>query len=334
MTTPANAEVVIGVDLGGTRMRAARLDGDLNMHMRQETLTHAAEGFDATLARMKLLIRSVLPEDGAPVSGIGVSIPGPTNPFIGVVELGTNLKGWHGVPLKDLLMAEFGVPVYLGNDANVAALAETAIGAARGYRHVIFITVSTGIGGGVIVDGHLLLGHEGLAAEVGHLVLAFSEGELRLSTLEKEAAGPALARQARAAIEAGEPTLMHELVGGDLNRLSGKVVGDAASQGDAVALRIVRRAGTVLGAGVASLLHTFNPQIVVFGGAVSNIGDLLFDPMRETIERVCIDDAYWRNLRLTTAALGEDVSLIGAGALVITHGGADRPEDVIRALND
>jgi glucokinase len=320
-----SASTIIAVDLGGTRVRSARLNDDLDMLMRHEELTLAHEGVDATLGRVMNVIREVLPTDGTSVDGIGISIPGPTNPFTGMVELGTNL-GWHNIPLARLVQEEFGVPVYLGNDANVAALAEAAIGAARGTRHSIFITVSTGIGGGIIVNGRMLLGVNGYAAEVGHMLLEIG-GEV--TTLEKQAAGPGLARKARQRIEAGAKSLIFDLCEGQLDDINGGTVGRAAQQGDALALEIVEHAGYVLGLGVASLLLVFNPEIVVFGGGVSfGVGELMFAPMRRTIEKYTIDDAYWKTLRYALAELGENVSIIGAGALVATKGGV---EDVTKA---
>lgn len=317
------SEYIIGIDLGGTRLRAARLDHDLEVLARQETLTLAHEGYEATIGRVKGIIRAILPDpaSGDTVSGIGVSIPGPTNPFTGIVELGTNLPGWQNVPLMQILRDEFGVPVYIGNDANVAAMAETAKGAGQGYRHVVFITVSTGIGTGMIVDGRLLLGKAGLGGEAGHLIMMVDD---KPSTLEKQAAGPAMARQARARIEAGESSIIRERVNGDLSKISGRVVGEAAQAGDALALSIVQRAGRIVGYGVVSLLHTFNPEIVIFGGGVSTLGELLFAPMRAAIQETALDPEYYRDLVLAPASLGDNVSLVGAGALVLTKGGLEK----------
>lgn len=322
-------EYIIGVDLGGTRLRAARFDDDLNMLARDEVFTLADQGLDATLQRMKTLVRAMIAD--TPVSGIGVSVPGPMNPYTGVVVAPPNLPGWHNVPLMRILHDEFNVPVYLGNDANVAALAEVVLGAAQGYRHAIFITVSTGIGGGIITDGRMLLGREGLGAEVGHVVLVVDG---RVSSLEKEAAGPALARQARARIEAGEHSQIRDLVKGDLSLISGATVGIAAEAGDPLAVSVIQRAGRMIGYGVASLLHLFNPDIIVFGGGVTQVGDLLFDPMREGIKEGCIDSAYWRDLRIVMAALGENVSLYGAGALVVTKGGIENVIKLKRELDE
>lgn len=322
-------EYIIGVDLGGTRLRAARFDHDLNMLARDEVLTLSEEGVEATIGRMKSLIRSMM--GGEKITSIGVSVPGPMNPYTGVVVAPPNLFGWHNVPLRQILQDEFGIPVYLGNDANVAALAEVVLGAAQGYRHAIFITVSTGIGSGIIIDGQMLLGKDGLGAEVGHIVMLVDD---KVSTLEEEAAGPALAEKARARIAAGEQSQIRDMVNGDLSLITGATVGKAAEAGDPLALSIVERAGRIIGYGVVSLLHLFNPEIIVFGGGVSNLGDLLFNPMREAIREAAIDSSYWKDLKIEMAGLGENVSLYGAGALALTKGGVENVAVVKAELDE
>lgn len=313
------SEAIIAVDLGGTRIRAARLNQNLVIEAREETLTETDKGLEYTLGRFKEMVSKVWPTDGTPVAGIGVSSPGPLNPITGVIVAPPNLYGWHNVPLGDILHDTFGVPVYVGNDANVAALAETVMGAAQGYRYVIYITVSTGIGSGMIIDGKMLLGKSGLGAEAGHIIIQSSPEQVRL---ELETAGPALAVKAKARIEAGEPSLIKEIVKGDLSQINGATVGKAALAGDALALSIVKEAGRILGLGMVSLLHLFNPEILVFGGSVSdNLGELLLAPMRESIQKYCIDDSYWQDLKIAQAALGDNVSVFGAAALVVTQGG-------------
>jgi glucokinase len=297
--------------------------------MREEMLTEDERGLEATLERMKDMVRAVWPRDDSPVEGIGVSAPGPLNPMTGVIVRPPNLKGWHNVPLGSILRDAFGVPVYVGNDANVAGLAETVMGAARGCRHVIFITVSTGIGSGMIVDGKMLLGKDGLAAEAGHTILVVNE---RVSSLEKEAAGPALAHKAEMRIRDGTESVISSMVDGDLSQISGAIVGRAAQQGDRLALEIIREGGRFLGLGIVSLLHLFNPEIVVIGGGVSNVGELLFTPMREVIREYCIDPSYWQSLRIEQAALGENVSIFGAASLVLTQGGMGDISQVIAKL--
>lgn len=323
------SEVVIGVDLGGTRIRAARLDQRLHVQERVETLTLADEGLEPTIERIKDQIHKVLPADGTRVRGIGISAPGPLNPATGVIVHPPNLPGWQNVPLGDILYKEFNIPVFVGNDANVAALAEVTRGAARGYRHAIYITISTGIGSGIIINGKMLLGREGLAAEAGHMVMIVED---RVSSLELEAAGPDMARQARERIEAGERSSISAMVRDDLSQINGSHVGRAATLGDPLALSIVQRSGKLVGLGIVNLLHLFNPEIIIIGGGVSTLGDLIFKPMRAAIEQYAIDHAYWRDLVITTPELGEDVSVIGAAALVVTNGGVDDIATVVQML--
>jgi len=313
------SQAIIGVDLGGSRIRVARLDQDLNILERQETATLAEEGPDRVIGRISDLIRAVWPKDGTVVMGIGVSSPGPLNPFTGVVLAPPNLQGWHSIPLAQMLQDTFNVPTYVGNDANVAVLAEVARGAAKGCKHAIYITLSTGIGGGVLIDGRLLLGKEGFGAEIGHTILVVDG---RVSSLEKEAAGPAIARQTRVRIARGEQSIIKQMVGGELARIDSRIVSEAAQQGDALALSIVKRTGWIIGLGMVSLLHLFNPEIIVFGGSVSNMGEMLFAHVRQTIHENVLDEGYLNGLRIEMAALGDNVSVVGGAALVLTKGGA------------
>jgi glucokinase len=315
------ANCIISIDLGGTRIRGARMDESLKILERHETYTLASEGLQAVLERIKQMIREVWPQNGDTVMGVGVSAPGPLDPKTGVIVAPPNLPGWHNVPLGDILTDAFNVPVYVGNDANVAALAESLVGAAQdGYRHVIYLTQSTGVGSGIIVDGRMLLGKRGLAAEAGHMPILYDADE-RVSTVELEAAGPGMARRARARIEAGESSLIVDLVEGDLTQITGSTVGKAAQQGDPLALEVVTRSARVLGLGVVSLLHLFNPEIVVIGGGVTALGDLIFNPVRETVSKYVRDPEYI--VPIVPSVLGEDVSVFGAGALVPTKGGIE-----------
>jgi glucokinase len=305
-------ELHIGVDLGGTRIRAARFDAELAMQERVETLTDAPDGPDAVIGRIVAQVKAVWPKTGT-VGGVGISVPGPMNPYTGIVVAPPNLPGWHNVPLKAVLEEKLGVPVHLGNDANLAALAEYEMGAGRGYKDLIYITVSTGIGSGVISNGRLLIGNEGLGAECGHLII-FTDEE-NVSTLEKEAAGPAIARMARAMIERGEPSTILDMVSSPME-IDARHVSEAAKNGDRLSIRILSRAGRLIGLGLVSLLHTFNPEIVVIGGSVAEYNwEILSRPMQWAIQHYAIDSAYWKKLVVAPAALGENVCLIGAGAL-------------------
>lgn len=310
---------IVGVDLGGTRMRVAILDENYSLLKRVEEPTNAHEGPDKVIPRLLNLIESVIVQSDFPVQAIGVSSPGPIEPETGVILSPPNLPGWVEVPLGRIIHERFNIPTYFGNDANVAALAEVYNGAARGHKDAIYITVSTGIGGGIVLDGRLFVGAGGLAGELGHIVMVADGG--KVSTLELEAAGPALARYAAKRIREGAASVISEMVDGDLDRVSGKVVGQAALQGDALGLETIERGGRYVGYGIASMMMLFNPTIFVVGGGVTSVGDLLFKPMREAARQHVIDPKYYDRCEIVPAELGEDVAIIGAAALALLEMG-------------
>ena len=310
---------IIAVDLGGTQLRTARYDHDLNLLQRESTLTRADLGPQATINRLIAYIDKVMPGSRDDITGIGISSPGPLNPKTGVIIAPPNLPGWNNVPLGELVAKEFGLPVFIGNDANVAALAEASKGAAQGCRHVVYITVSTGIGSGIISDGKLVAGRDGLAAELGHIPIIVEHG--KVSSIELEAAGPAVAGRARAALEAGAISCLAGMAAGELSRIDAKAVGLAAAEGDQLAIKTLAYAGRIIGLGIVTALLLFNPEIIVVGGGVTKTGDLLFTPMRQAVYEHVLDSAFVRELRIEPAALGDDVALVGAAALVATAGG-------------
>ena len=311
----------IGVDLGATRLRAARFTRGLDMEQRTETLTLAAGGRDAITRRMIEQIKVVWPTDGTRIVGIGVSIAGAVDSQTGVVITSEpNLPGWQQYPLGEVLRNEFGVPVYLGNDANVAALAEATMGAARGYQDVLFLTVSTGMGGGIISGGRLIVGAGGIGAECGLIVLGI-DGD-KVYSPEEVAAAVGLAARARTAIERGERSAILDRVGGVPGAITARAVGEAAQAGDPLAIRLVEEFGRIIGLTIVTFLHMLNPQIVVIGGSVAEgVWDLIQKPMQEAIQRYALDAAYWEHLVISPATLGENVSLIGAAALARDQAG-------------
>ena len=313
------AKQIIAVDLGGTQLRSARYDSDLTLLQRENTLTRAELGPLATVERMKAYIDRVLPASRDEVLGIGISSPGPLNPRTGVVIAPPNLPGWDHVPLGEMIADEFKLPVYVGNDANVAALAEASKGAGQGCRHLVYITVSTGIGSGVISDGRLVSGRDGLAAELGHIPIIVEKD--RVSSIELEAAGPAIARRVKAALANGAQSSLTELAGGDWERIDARLVGAAAAQGDPLAIGSLAYAGRIIGMAIVTALLLFNPELVVVGGGVTKTGELLFAPLRQAVADHILDGAFVKDLRIEAAALGDDVALVGAAALVATAGG-------------
>ena len=225
------------------------------------------------------------------------------------------------MPLRDVIKSRFGVPVYLGNDANVAALAEWKFGAAQGHQDVIYLTISTGIGGGIISGGHLITGARGFGGELGHTIAVYPNGHKcgcgQYGCLETVANGPALARRAVERIRDGVRSRIPSLAPGGLATVTAEIVGRAALEGDRLAQEVVVEAGTHLGRGIASFMHIFNPSIVVLGGGVSKIGDLLFDAVRASVKEHTWAEAFWKNCPIVPAALGEEVGLLGALALAV-----------------
>nr|MDA8218582.1 ROK family protein [Dehalococcoidales bacterium] len=284
--------------------------------------TQSESGPAAVLDRIAAAIQqTVEPEPMSAITGIGLGAPGPLDPWRGVIRSAPNLPGWIDVPLRDRIQERVGRPVFVGNDANLAALGELYFGAARGLKHVVYMTVSTGIGGGVIVDGRLLLGRSGLAGEVGHMTIEPNGprcGCGNYGCLEALASGPAIARDAQARIANGARSKLTELVHGDLALLDAVAVEQAAREGDELAVDVLRRAGTYVGIGVTNLLHLFDPEMVVIGGGVSRAGDFLFRPVIETVKLRAMS-SYSEGIAIVPAALGDNAGLMGAVALVLAQ---------------
>jgi glucokinase len=307
----------LAVDFGGTNIRVATFDAPEPPPSTQtKTPTKASQGAEAVLERLKQAIREQLPQDKHELR-IGVGAPGPLNPRKGVVLEAPNLPGWKDIPLQETLEAEFGCPVAIGNDANVAALGEWHFGAGKGTRNLIYLTISTGIGGGVIADGRLLLGAEGLAAEIGHMTVDPDGprcGCGQVGHLEAIASGTGIARRAKELLAQGRESTLQELEP-DGESLTAVQVGEHARAGDPLALEVIEYAGRAIGRQLADLAHVFNPEIFILGGGVSQLGPLLFDPVREALRSHVMHPAYVRDLLVVPAALGDDAGLIGAMVL-------------------
>ncbi len=299
------------VDIGGTHIRAAAYESNnITPLTHERTRSHAKE--PGTFDRLVKVIEFAWPEDRS-VAAIGMASPGPLDPQTGVILATPNIPEWVNFPLTEKLSHHFGVPAYLDNDANLAALGEWKFGAGRGHHHILYLTISTGIGGGVIINDRLLHGHHGLAAELGHVVVLAGGPTCSCGFdghLEALAAGPAIVRYVREQLEAGTTSELSSV-----DNLNAYEVAEAAKRGDALARSAYERAGKFLGIGVASFLHTFNPSIVIFGGGVSRSGSLLFEPFEASLRSHVFNPHYLDNLVITTAALDDDAGLLGALAL-------------------
>ncbi|MBI3287221.1 MAG: ROK family protein [Chloroflexi bacterium] len=306
---------VVALDVGGTKLRAALVDRQGRILHRDEVSTLAQEGPEAVIGRMEALIRH-LTEDRE-YGSIGIAMPGPLNPREGIVYETPNLPGWHNVPLAARIAKAFETPVRLDNDANLAALGEHRFGAGRGAEEMVYITVSTGIGGGIITRGELLYGWRGSAAEVGHMVIEPSGprcGCGNRGCLEALASGTAIAREAIERIQAGAVSAILDLADGEVGSVTGKTVTEAAAQGDHLAQEILEQASYYLGIGIATLLNLLNPQLIILGGGVALSGRLPDEPMWRAIQEHALPSIR-RGVEIKYAALGDDAGLLGASVI-------------------
>jgi glucokinase len=348
--------LVIGIDLGGTQIRAAVLRG-ARLLGRAATLTGSDPTPERVLPRLVAAVQEALEKANvtlAEITGVGVSVPGPLDNRTGVVYSPPNLPAWTGVPLRDLLREQYQKPVFVENDANAAALGEYLFGAGQGSKDMVYLTVSTGIGGGVIVDGSILEGVNGSAAELGHITIDW-QGERcscgNIGCLEALASGTAIARKANEAIAAGQGTellafartmLEHTSTIPDKGALprqdlstqpldetvienlppdseegltvTAQTVARAAEAGIPLARAIITSAAEALGVGLVNILHIFSPELIILGGGVMQMGSMLMEPALKIVQERTMR-ANLAGARIVQAQLGANVGLIGAGAL-------------------
>ena len=306
---------VIGVDLGGTLIRAIRTDLAGAKGARAQLPTEAESSGEAVLERISSVIEEVMQEiDTDEVLGIGIGAPGPIDAG-GRIYDAPNLPGFGDLSISGYIHDRFGRPTFAGNDANLAALGEHQFGAGQGVDDMVYLTISTGIGGGIISGGSLLLGARGYAAEVGHQTL-IADGPIcgcgQPGHLEALSSGPSIVRNARERMETGEDSTITDF--GD--EITGESIAEAAKAGDELARDLFKQAGFYIGLGLVNLIHILEPQRVLIGGGVSLAGDLIFDPIRETVEQHVMSPVFL-DVEILPAALGVDVGLMGAVALVL-----------------
>jgi glucokinase len=323
---------ILAIDLGGTQIRSALVTSDRAVHCRRAVPTADEEGVDAVLDRIIEVAAAVRDEarsDGLPAPiGVGISSPGPLDPWRGIVRAAPNLQGWTNIPLAPRVGAGLGMPTFLERDTNVAIMAEWRYGAARGADNAIYITVSTGIGGGLIVDGRPIVGSNGTAGEVGHVTVELDGprcGCGGVGHVEAIGSGTALAREGRALVaEHPESPLARLAV--DAPEVDAALVAKAAEAGDARAAALLERAWVAIGALVASLVNLLDPEVIVIGGSIAEHHPRLFDAVGVEMERrafpILLD-----KVRIVPAAFGGDVSLIGSLPIV-----NDRIDDPAYAL--
>jgi len=304
--------LTIGVDVGGTKIAAGVVSEDGRILEEQRKKTPARDTA-ATLAAIVAVIREL--SERHDIEAVGIGAAGFVGRDRSTVLFAPNLA-WRDEPLGSAVQAAVDLPVVVENDVNAAAWGEFQFGAGEDVDDVLMVAVGTGVGGGIVVDGQLMRGSFGVAAEIGHLRVVpqgLPCGCGRHGCWEQYASGRALVRQARSRVWDGDPLL--DLAGGDPNRITGPMVTEEARSGDALCISLLADLGYWLGAGIASLAAVLDPGVVVLGGGVSEAGDLLLAPVQRSIDNHLPAGDNRPNLHLRTATLGNEAGLIGAADL-------------------
>lgn len=318
-------KLIVGIDIGGTKVAGGLVSQKGRLVKSIVVPTRAAEGFKTSYAQIVELTRRLVEHAGGKdnVSGIGICAPGPLNPRTGLVINPPNLPGWRNVPLSRLVEKRLSLPTRLENDANAAGLAEVLFGATAGYRDVFYVTVSTGIGTGIIIDRKIYHGKNGVAGEGGHVSIDYRSpyrcGCGTQGCIEALAAGPGMARRARVLLEQEhiKPSLLRKLTDGHLSRITPKMIEDAARAGDPVAKSIIDETGFFLGVWLAGMITLFDPEAIVIGGGVARIGKPLFSKIRQTIPDYTINRLFARKTPVLPAKLQTHVGVFGAASLFL-----------------
>ncbi|MFW6201813.1 MAG: ROK family protein [Gemmatimonadota bacterium] len=315
---------IVGVDIGGTNIAVGVLsmDGGEVLAFRSEP-THAQRGakyvVDRIVAWIDAAVEEVLEARGGErtdVAGIGIGSPGPLDRATGTVIETPNL-GWRNFPLRDLVANATGLPATLDNDANCATYGEWWLGAGRDVDTLVGLTLGTGIGGGIVLDGEIFRGVSDVAGEIGHMTIDSTGRKCKCGNygcLEAYASGPAIALRAVEGLEAGTESMLPDLVDGDLDRITAATVYEAVVLGDPYANEVMAETAKLLGAGVASIINVLNPEMVVIAGGVTRAGDHLFVPLRAEVRRRAFRSASDRS-RIVPAALEQTAGVIGAAAV-------------------
>lgn len=308
----------IGCDLGGTNIRAAVVDSETGEVIGlQSTPTLAYEGHDKVLERIALFIEKIITDASftkADILGIGIGLPGSMDVNTGVTIFMTNLPDhWINVPVADILSKRLGIPTFILNDVRAITWGEHQHGAGKGTNSMACFALGTGIGGGVVLDGKLYMGQTGQAGEFGHIIVEPHGNRCNCRSygcLETYASGPAIRSAALKAVAHGSTTIIGELVDYDLNKITPRVVSEAAMKGDAIAKSIYDQAGYYLGIAISNIILSLEPECVVITGGVAAAGNLLFDPIKACVYERCFA-APPENSPIIPGLLGDNAGIIG-----------------------
>ncbi len=310
----------IGVDLGGTNIAVGLVTREGSIVNKRSVPTGADRPFEEIFADMGKCTLALLDENGIladEVDCVGIGTPGTVDPDQGVLLYANNFKYGRNVPMRGLMQQYINKPVYLGNDANAAALGEVIAGAAKGVKNAVMVTLGTGVGGGIVIDGRVYEGQYSAAGEFGHIVLICG-GEPcscgRKGCWEAYASATALVRQTKEAMESHPESLMHRIVK-EAGKVSGRTAFDAARQGDAAGQQVVDRYIFYIAEGLLDLINIFRPEVLIIGGGICNEGERLLNPLRAYLRANSYGEGLLPEQRLEVAKLGNDAGIIGAALM-------------------
>ena len=314
-----NKKYRIGVDIGGTNIKIALVDREGKIVYSNTTPTRAEMGYEFTINNIKQAIKDLMKEtneDKNSIEAIGFGFPGQIDYVEGKVLILPNLPGWVNVPFRKIMEDEFNIPTYLDNDVRCAALGELNYGAGVGAKNLVCITVGTGIGSGIILNGKLVRGASNVAGEIGHIKMTMGDGPLcgcgDYGCFEAYASGPNIVAMAKEYLKGGKSAKFKELA---TEELSPYVVAQAALQGDVVAIQIFKKMGKIIGLGLTSVINLLNPEKIIIGGGVADAGDILFDPIKDTVARRAMP-IQREAVEIVHAKLGNTAGVIGASLLI------------------
>ncbi len=317
-------QAYVGIDLGGGTFKIAVANAEGEIFLESRKPTRSEEGPEGVIRRMGEAVTEALDECGKTAAAVAIGAPGTLDIPNGVVKFLANFPThWPDVPICDMLKKQLGVPVYLFNDGRAATLGEYDYGKGRGVGTMVYLGLGTGVGGGVVIDGQLRLGPLGSAGELGHMIVQ-SDGRPcgcgSNGCLETYISGPALTGEAVRLLRSGQAPRLHELTGGDGDKVNPKVMGQAAREGDDKLREAIANAARHLGVAITNLCVTLHPELFVIGGGVAGLGeDLLFEPVRKTLREKLtmfpVDD-----IRIEAMELGENAGMMGAVAVAVRGG--------------
>lgn len=310
----------IGIDVGGTNVKIALVDDNGKIIYSNSVPTRAEMGYEYTVNNIKQAIYDLMKEtklSTKDIEGIGFGFPGQVDYKSGIVRLAPNIPGWVEVPIAKMIEDEFHIPTRVDNDVRCAALGELNYGAGKGCENLICITVGTGIGSGLIINGKLVRGAANAAGEIGHIKLQMHDGPIcgcgDTGCMEAFASGPSIVAMAEDYIKGGKSTKYREMAnGGDITPF---IVAEAAKAGDPVAKKIFARMGEYIGIGMSSVVNLLNPEKIIVGGGVADAGDILLDPLKENLKKRAMKIAG-ETVQVVPAQLGNTAGVIGASLLI------------------